>query len=123
VIATRDFDTISHELGLVRFLESEHGDLYCVPVAPGAARTLVRRFNRALPPALIPAYARLAALAARPAADEREQLLVAILARSLLEPTAKTRYDTRGERFIVAELKPTRGELERWAARDGPPPA
>lgn len=46
--------------------------------------------------------------------DEREELLKTILARSLLEPTAKTMYIPAEERFVVADLKPTRDELLRW---------
>jgi hypothetical protein len=52
----RKFCDIQRELGLVLFFESEHGNLYCVPVAPGAPRLIVRRFDGDLPSALIPAY-------------------------------------------------------------------
>jgi hypothetical protein len=64
--------------------------------------------------------ARFRALTARPAADERERLLVEVLARSLLEPTSKTLYSEPDEGFVVAELRPRRDEVERWAALDPP---
>lgn len=176
----RDFSDIQHELGLKLFLESGNGNLYFVPASPGAPRVIVRRFDRDLPPALIPAYVDLLAAAqawieddpelsalvrverprevgrdfiARPhhignslnsfldtdpeddppeppdelapmqarfraraeaASGPREALLTSILARSLIEPTAKTVYSYRGLPFIVVDLKPTRAELERW---------
>lgn len=162
------------------FLNSTNGSLHCVPVAPGAPRLIVRRFDRELAPAMIPVYVELLAAAqrwiaadpelaqlarveqpsevghdfiARPhlnatpldaylagdpeddppdppdelalmqarfraraaaAADPREELLTAILARSLLAPTHKTMYSLAESRFVVVDLKPTRAELERW---------
>jgi hypothetical protein len=178
----RQFDDIQHELGLKFFLESDNGDLYFVPMAPGVRRLIVRRFDRDLPPTLIPAYVDISAAAqawletdrdlvklvrveqptevgsdfiARPhhlgnslrsfldtdpedappeppdelalmqarfraraasAAEPREALLISILARSILEPTAKTLYSYQEGRFIVVDLKPTRADLDRWTA-------
>lgn len=63
------------------------------------------------PDELAPMQARFRARLPR---DEREELLKTILARSLLEPTSKTHYIPAEERFVVADLKPTRAELERW---------
>ncbi|HEY8378160.1 MAG TPA: hypothetical protein VIK91_16810 [Nannocystis sp.] len=51
---------------------------------------------------------------AREPCDEREELLKTILTRSLLEPTSKTFYVPAEERFVVADLKLTPAELERW---------
>jgi hypothetical protein len=47
--------------------------------------------------------------------DAREALLISILGRSLIEPTAKTMYSYAESGFIIVDLKPTRAELERWA--------
>ena len=44
----------------------------------------------------------------------REALLTTILGRSILEPSQKTFYDPAAEQFVIADLRPTRGELERW---------
>jgi hypothetical protein len=55
----RTFNDIRGELNLEKFVGSFNGDLFCVPVAPGALRILVRHFNRDLPAELIPAYAAL----------------------------------------------------------------
>jgi hypothetical protein len=175
----RKFTDIQHDLNLVKFVESPSGNLFCVPVAPGAPRIIVRRFDRDLPATLIPAYISLLAAAeawiardadlarvvrveqpteigcdfiARPhvlgtslssfADDEdppeppdelltmqarfraraaaeteaRDAFIAVVLARSILEPTAKTMYSFRESKFIVADIKPTRGDLERWAA-------
>jgi len=46
-------------------------------------------------------------------ANEREQVVEAVLARSLLGPTGKTYIGN--DRFIVVELPPTRAELDRFA--------
>jgi hypothetical protein len=46
--------------------------------------------------------------------DERDRLVEAVLARSLLGPSGKT-YLGNDDRFVVAELSPTRAELERFA--------
>lgn len=181
----RSFADIERDLGLVLFADSALGDLYCVPVAPGAPRIVVRRFNRELPAALAPAYAevlraaqawlardsalaklvrvaqpievgsdfvvrphllgdslasfaddedppesppelplmreRFRALASE-TASQRDALLVKILVRSVLEPTAKTIYSFSEERFIIADLKPSRRELELWVGiREAPP--
>lgn len=174
----RSFAEIQPKFGLRPFVDSPNGNLYHVPFSPGAPRLIVRRFDRDLPPILIPAYADLLASAqawieadaelaglarvaqpievgsdfiarphllgthlraymawppeddppepeeemapmqarfhARIPRDEREELLKTILARSLLEPTAKTMYIPAEERFVVADLKPTRAELLRW---------
>jgi hypothetical protein len=45
-------------------------------------------------------------------ANEREQIVETVLARSLLGPTGKTYLGD--DRFIVVELSPTRAELERF---------
>jgi hypothetical protein len=73
----RDFADIQRELALMPFLDSMNGSLYCVPVAPGAPRLIVRRFDRELTPAMIPVYVDLLAAAqAWIAADpELEQLV------------------------------------------------
>jgi hypothetical protein len=175
----RTFDEIRRELKLQKFVGSSGGDLFSVPVAPGAPRLLVRHFNRNLPIASIPTYAALledaqawierdAELArvvrvdqptevgqdfiARPhrigtslsgyfddedpaeppeeltamqsrfrvrmaeARDPKDTLLATILARSILEPSGKTFYSFPEERFIIGDLKPTKEELERYAA-------
>jgi hypothetical protein len=49
-------------------------------------------------------------------ADPREDIIEAVLARSLLEPSGKTVFFESEGRFVVVEPKPTREELERWAA-------
>lgn len=61
----RDFTDIQRELALMPFLNSANGSLYCVPVGPGAPRLIVRRFDRALTPAMIPVYVDLLAAAQR----------------------------------------------------------
>lgn len=61
----REFVEIQQDLGLKFFLESDNGNLYFVPIAPDAARLLVRRFDRNLAPALIPAYVDLLSAAQR----------------------------------------------------------
>ncbi|KAB2906967.1 MAG: hypothetical protein F9K40_05570 [Kofleriaceae bacterium] len=177
----RKFIDIQRELDLVRFLESEHGDLY-VPRATDGPPIIVRQFQRTIPSRLVGTYARLlaacqawiehdSALAAlvrieqpvevgedflsrafisatslasflssdadddppeppeelstmqtrfrelaSTASTPHERTLTAILARSLLEPTYKTVYSMREERFVVADLKPTVAELEELAA-------
>jgi hypothetical protein len=60
----REFVDIERQLQLMKFTDSANGTLYCVPVSPGAPRLIVRRFDRALPPSLVTAYARLVAEAA-----------------------------------------------------------
>ena len=174
----RDFDQIRRELSLVNFVGSSNGNLFVVPVAPGAPRVVVRRFDRELPAGLIPAYASLLRAAgfwierdpvlarvvrveqpteigldfiARPhhlgtplssysddedpaeppdefapmqsrfraltaaASEPRDTLVAEVLARSILEPSGKTFYSFPESKFVVADIKPTRGELERWA--------
>lgn len=176
----RAFSDIERELGLIKFTDSENGTLYCVPVAPGAPRLIVRRFDGELPLALVPVYADLLAaarswIAADPelsaavevepiaevgkdfiarrhilgsslyalletdpeedppeappelpamqrrfgelvasATSPRDSLVTKILARSVLARSSKTFYDFNVEKFVVADLKPTRDELERW---------
>lgn len=178
----REFADIERELHLMKFTDSRNGTLYCVPVAPGAPRLIVRRFDRDVPPSLVPAYAAMitaaaAWIAADPefaklvrieqpteigreyiarrhfnatsldafletdpgedppepppelarmqarfrerteaASDARDALLTSILARSILERSLKTFYDHDAEQFVIADLKPTRAELERWQA-------
>jgi len=60
----REFTDIERDLHLIKFTDSTNGTLYCVPVAPGAPRLIVRRFDQDLPPSLVTAYARLIADAA-----------------------------------------------------------
>jgi hypothetical protein len=176
----REFADIERQLRLMKFTDSVNGTLYCVPVSPGAPRLIVRRFDGALPPSLVSAYAGLIAdaaawIAADPelaklvrieqsaeigtdyiarrhvnatsldafletdpdedppesppelsqmqarfrertklAASAREALLISILERSILERSRKTFYDSEAEQFVVADLRPTRDELERW---------
>lgn len=45
----------------------------------------------------------------------REQLLIELLRRAILEPASATIYDFSEDRFVITELEPTRAELERWA--------
>jgi len=73
----RTFSEIKEELNLMLFTESENGDLYCVPVAPGAKRLIVRRFNRRLTPSMIPAYVKILADAAQ--WIERDESLRSVL--------------------------------------------
>lgn len=176
----REFSDIEHELHLMKFTDSRNGTLYCVPVAPGALRLIVRRFDGEIPPSLVPVYASMiSAAAAWIAADPelaqlvrveppteigrdyiarrqfnatsldafletdpeedppeqppelsrmqarfrerskvtneaREALLTSILARSILERSLKTFYDHDAEQFVIADLKPTYAELQRW---------
>ena len=176
----RAFVDIERELGLIKLTDSVNGTLYCVPVAPGAPRLIVRRFDGELDPTVVPLYVDLLAaaqswVAADPelaavvqveplgevgrdftarrhvqatslaafmetdpeedppepppelttmqaqfrtrsdmATDPRELLLTTILARSILEPSSKTFYDFGLEKMVIADLKPTRDELERW---------
>jgi hypothetical protein len=178
----REFADIERELHLMKFTDSRNGTLYCVPVAPGAPRLIVRRFDGEVPPSLVPAYAGMITAAAawiaadpelaklvrieqpteigreyiarrhfnatsldafletdpdedppepppelyrmqarfrertKAASDAREALLTSILARSILERSLKTFYDHDAEQFVIADLKPTRAELERWHA-------
>jgi hypothetical protein len=178
----REFIDIERDLQLIKFTDSRNGTLYCVPVAPGAPRLIVRRFDQDLPPSLVTAYARLIAdaaawIAADPelaklvrieqvmeigrdyiarrhinatsldalletdpeedppeappelslmqerfrgqaklASSSREALLVSILGRNILERSQKTFYDSEAEQFVVADLTPTRDELEHWIA-------
>jgi hypothetical protein len=178
----REFTDIERELHLIQFTSSDNGSLYCVPIAPGAPRLIVRRFDRALPTSLVPVYAAMIAAAevwiasdtalarllrieqpseighdfiarrhfnatsldafletdpdedppepppelavmqtrfrerAATASGAREQLLTSILARSILERSLKTFYDHSDALFVIADLKPTRDELERWRA-------
>lgn len=57
----RQFDEISQQLGLKRFLDSPSGTLYYIPrPASDDAATMVRRFDGTLPPSSIPAYVDLA---------------------------------------------------------------
>jgi hypothetical protein len=67
------------------------------------------------PPAELEAMRAAFRAARRDAADERDQLIAAILARSILEPSGKTFFLPDEQQFIIAEPKPTRGEIERWA--------
>lgn len=52
--------------------------------------------------------------------DPKDVLLEKVLARSLLEATAKTYFDDDEERFIVVDLKPTADEVKRWATLIAP---
>jgi hypothetical protein len=61
----RDFLEIQRELKLMKLTDSVNGTLYCVPVAPGAPRLVVRRFDGALPPSLVEDYEGLHVAAAR----------------------------------------------------------
>jgi hypothetical protein len=176
----REFPDIERDLHLMKFTDSRNGTLYCVPVAPGAPRLIVRRFDGEIPPSLVPQYAAMidataAWIAADPelaklvriehpveigrdyiarrhfnatsldalletdpeedppeqppelrrmqarfrertkvANDARETLLTSILARSILDRSLKTFYDHDAEQFVIADLKPTCAELERW---------
>lgn len=178
----REFADIERELHLTKFTDSENGTLYCAPVAPGAPRLIVRRFDGEVPPSRVPAYAGMISAAATwiaadpelatlvrieqpteigreyiarrhfnatsldaflatdpeedpaepppelarmqtrfrdrtaAASDPREALLVSVLSRSILERSLKTFYDHGAEQFVIADLKPTRAELERWQA-------
>lgn len=49
-------------------------------------------------------------------ADPKDVIIESVLARSLLEPSAKTVFTEDEGKFLVVEPKPTRDELERWAA-------
>jgi hypothetical protein len=49
-------------------------------------------------------------------ADPKDVIIESVLARSLLEPSAKTVFTEDEGKFLVIEPKPTREELERWAA-------
>jgi hypothetical protein len=63
---------------------------------------------------------------ANAASEPREVLLTSVLAHSILERTLKTFYDYDAEQFVIADLKPTRDELERWEAllkTDAPRPS
>lgn len=51
------------------------------------------------------------------AVTQEDARLAAILACSILEPTYKTMYSFYEERFIVADLKPTRSELAQLTPR------
>lgn len=53
---------------------------------------------------------------ARVASSAFEALLTSILARSILERSRKTFYDSEAEQFVIADPSPTRDELERWNA-------
>jgi hypothetical protein len=48
-------------------------------------------------------------------ASEKESIIEAVLARSLLEPTGKVYFNDDEGRFIVVEPKVTPQEIERWA--------
>jgi hypothetical protein len=52
---------------------------------------------------------------ARTARSSRERLVVELLTRAVLAPAIHTIYDYQDSRFVVADLEPTRAELERWA--------
>jgi hypothetical protein len=52
--------------------------------------------------------------------DPKDALVEKVLARSLLEATAKTYFDDDEERFIVVDLKPTEDEVKRWATLTAP---
>jgi hypothetical protein len=67
------------------------------------------------PPELARMQARFRELT-KAAHHEREALLASILARSILERSLKTFYDHDTEQFVIADLKPTCAELERWQA-------
>lgn len=66
------------------------------------------------PEELATMQARFRELTSNPATPS-ERTLMTIVARSLLEPTHKTMYSMREERFIVADLKPTVAELDELA--------
>lgn len=73
----RKFADIERELRLMKFTDSANGTLYCVPTSP--ARLIVRRFDGALPPSFVSAYAGLLAdAAAWIAADPDLAVLVRI---------------------------------------------
>jgi hypothetical protein len=62
-----------------KFTDSRNGTLCCVPVALGAPRLVVRRFDGEIPPSLIPEYAAMtAAAAARIAADPQLTKLIRV---------------------------------------------
>jgi hypothetical protein len=48
----------------------------------------------------------------------RDRLLATVLSRSILERTTKTMYEERTEQFVIADLRPTRDELEDWQRID-----
>jgi hypothetical protein len=47
--------------------------------------------------------------------DPRDAILERVLARSLLEPSGKTIFKTREDRFLVVEPKIDRADVEEWA--------
>ena len=52
----REFLDISRDLNLMKLTDSTNGTLYCVPAGPGAPRLIVRHFDGAVAPSLVPAY-------------------------------------------------------------------
>jgi hypothetical protein len=94
----RDFIARPHHLGnsLRSFLDTDPEDN---PPEPPDELTLMQTRFRTL---------------AAVVSGARDTLLTSILARSLIEPTAKTLYSYSESQFIVVDLKPTRTELERW---------
>lgn len=51
-------------------------------------------------------------------ARPREALLATILSRSILQRTYKTFWVDDPDQFVIADLSPTRDEMERWRALD-----
>jgi hypothetical protein len=49
----------------------------------------------------------------------RDALIATVLSRSVLEPTDKTIFSYEEEKFVVADIKPTPDEVERWGALSG----
>jgi hypothetical protein len=94
----RDFIARPHHLGdsLRSFLDTDPDD--SPPEQPDELALIQTRFRAR----------------AKTVSGAREALLTSILARSILEPTAKTIYSYRAQRFTIVDLKLTRGELELW---------
>jgi hypothetical protein len=67
------------------------------------------------PPELAPMQTRFRARA-NLATSSRDAILLTVLKRSILESTRKTFYDAEAEQFVIADLSPTRDDLERWGS-------
>jgi hypothetical protein len=48
------------------------------------------------------------------ALDDRARLIVALLSRSIIEPSSKTFFKGKEGRFIILEPRLTRSDIERW---------